>query len=533
MPQMRSRREQVDAHRFITSRMNQALVLANPDSIERPLRRIGVSIFVSVMVLALIFGGFAIATLFNKGNALPEVGSIITIKGSNSVYVYTTKSGGEPTEEDPPRLWQVTNYTSALLLAKPGSDGKPPVQNLKASSLAGIARGGFTIGIQGIPTQPPDPKELLQNEDWNACSIPRKDNGTTNFQLTQLAVMDLPAPPEELGEDRWMLVMTAVDESKGEVPAFYLLWNGAKYPIGSADRPADRLIDDLNLSIGDAVPLDGAMLDSIPTGAPLAPEIRDEFNTPSEEGVESVDGTLLKYGQPVSEAGELFVLVKTPDKGDEFARITPTMEALLKTQYGATLEIDPVVKGDIASTATYLPPGYPEENLGDTLWTTDSRRPAVCAVYSPEAQEEESTTIAIAMYEQAPEELTEAAKSVEFDENGEIFHQVSMRAQTVLPQGMAVLADSRTDEGATISGFSYMVSDQGFRHGLVDQGITDSTQKLLGYDGIDPISVPNSMIELIPVGPPLDPYEARQQMAIDADDVPRYETESESAAEGG
>ena len=69
MPQMRSRREQVEAHRFITSRMNQALVLANPDSIERPLRRIGLSIFVSVMVLALvavfvasinIFGGFLV-----------------------------------------------------------------------------------------------------------------------------------------------------------------------------------------------------------------------------------------------------------------------------------------------------------------------------------------------------------------------------------------------------------------------------------------------------------------------------------------
>jgi type VII secretion protein EccB len=532
MPQMRSRREQVEAHRFITSRMNQALVLANPDSIERPLRRIGVSIFASVMVLALIFGGFAIATLFNKGNALPQPGAIITIKGSNSVYVYTTKSGGDETEADPLRLWQVTNYTSALLLAKPGSNGKPQVQNLKASSLAGIARGGFTIGIQGIPTQPPDPKELLQNEDWNACSIPREDNGTTSFQLTQLAVMDLDPPDKELGDDTWMLVRSAVDGD--EVPAYYLLWNGAKYAIGTEDRPAEDLIDDLGLAVGDAVTLDEPMLLSIPNGPPLAPEPRTEFSQPSEEGLTATDGTVLTYGRPVSEGGgDLYVLVKTEDKGDEFAEISPTMEALLETEYGGTLQIDPVVRSDTGATASYLPPDYPTEYLEDALWTTEAPRPAVCAVYSPEENERaDSTTISIAMYEQAPKELTDAAESVEITDDGEIFSQVEgMIAQPVLPQGTAVLADVRTDEGATISGFTYMVSDQGFRHGLADEGITDSTQKLLGYDGIEPVSVPSTMIELIPVGPALDPREARKQMVIDADEIPVYE--SESPAEGG
>ncbi|MCD0445496.1 type VII secretion protein EccB [Glycomyces sp. A-F 0318] len=533
MPQMRSRREQVEAHRFITSRMNQALVLANPDSIERPLRRIGVSIFASVMVLALIFGGFAIATLFNKGNALPEPGAIITIKGSNSVYVYTTKSGGEETEDDKLRLWQVTNYTSALLLAKPGSNGKPQVQDLKASSLAGIARGSFTIGIQGIPTQPPSPEELLQKQDWNACSIPRRDNGTTSFQLTQLAVMDLEAPDKELSDDTWMLVKTAVDESQVEAE-YYLLWNGAKYGIGDDDRPASKVIDDLGLSVNDAVPLDAAMLRAIPTGPPLAPEIRPEFGETSEEGVTAFDGTPLTYGRPVSESDNLYVLVKTENDGDEFAEITPTMEALLKTQYGATIEIDPIDRSDIGATATYLPPDYPVEYLGKNPWTTDASRPAVCAVYSEEAQKEGDTSISIAMYEQAPDELTDAAESVEFTDEGEIFSQVEgMVAQTVLPQGMAVLADARTDEGGTISGFTYMVSDQGFRHGIIDQGITDSTQKLLGYDGVDAVSVPDTMISLIPEGPSLDPYEARKQMAVDADDVPVYETESESPAAGG
>nr|BFF22037.1 hypothetical protein GCM10025732_00020 [Glycomyces mayteni]BFF27941.1 hypothetical protein GCM10025732_59060 [Glycomyces mayteni] len=152
MPQMRSRREQVDAHKFITSRMNQALVLANPDSVERPLRRIGVSIFASVMVLALVFGGFAIATLFGKGNDKPEANHIIQVKGTSAIYVYTT---ADPNEEPTPenlKLWPVTNFTSALLLLKP-YQGDPPVQTLKPSSLKDIPRG-FMVGIDNVPAQP-------------------------------------------------------------------------------------------------------------------------------------------------------------------------------------------------------------------------------------------------------------------------------------------------------------------------------------------------------------------------------------------
>ncbi len=133
MAQMRSRREQVEAHKFITSRMNQALVLANPDSIERPLRRIGVSIFASVMVLALIFAGFAIATLFGKGNALPVVRQHHHHQGHQRGLRVHHDDGKEPTEEDPAKLWHVTNYTSALLLLQPGIEGKVPVQTLKPS----------------------------------------------------------------------------------------------------------------------------------------------------------------------------------------------------------------------------------------------------------------------------------------------------------------------------------------------------------------------------------------------------------------
>lgn len=532
MPQMRSRREQVEAHKFITSRMNQALVLANPDSIERPLRRIGVSIFASVMVLVLIFGGFAIATLFGKGNALPVEGSIITIKGSNAVYVYITKDGEPGTEEEPARLWQVTNYTSALLLVKPGSNGTPNVQDLKPSSLKGLPRGSFTIGIQGIPSQPPDPGELLQDQNWNACSMPRQEGGTADFQLTQLVVEDLPSPDTNLADDNWLLAKTATDEGDPEaLPKYFLLWNGGKYQIGEDVDSATRLVGALGLNVNQAVPLNESMLNTIPSIAPIAPPVGPGFGEPSQ--VTDNSGQPIEYGQPVESGSDLYVLIKNADGADEFAVITPTMARVLESTNTARTELDPSEVSRIGNQGIYLPTGYPDADLHEQVWTTDTSRPAVCAVYDPQAQEEESTTIGIAMYDKAPDTLTKNAESVEFTKDGEIFSDINLQAQTVLPQGTAALADSRTNQGATISGFTYLISDQGIRHGIADDGPTDTTQTMLGYGKVDAVSVPDTMIHLIPKGNALDPYEAKKEMAANADEVPVYESEDPSAGAGG
>ncbi|MDA1362437.1 type VII secretion protein EccB [Glycomyces luteolus] len=524
MAQMRSRREQVEAHKFITSRMNQALVLANPDSIERPLRRIGVSIFASVMVLALIFGGFAIATLFGKGNAEPVVGNIITIKGSNAVYVYITQNGEEhhPTD-NPARLWQVTNYTSALLLAKPGSTGMPEVQDLKPSSLAGVPRGSFTIGIQGIPSQPPDKSELLQKINWNVCSMPREDGGTDDYQLTQLVVEDMEQPSEWLSDDKWILAKTTVKPQSDEVPKYYLLWNGARYPIEDTEEyPAATLIDDLGLLASDAMTLNASMINTIPPASPMAPEDRTEFGTASQ--VAAAGGGTITYGVPVESSGEKYVLINE-NGADTFARISDTMAKLLEKHNGATQQVDPTTVSDLGSQAAYEHKNYPKEDLSENPWTSQSKRPAVCAVYDPRAQNDESTVIKVAMYEAAPKTLTDNAKAVEVLKDGTIFSDVEgLQAQTVLPQGTAALVDSRTDRGATISGITYMVSDQGVRHGISDDGKTDTTQTMLGYAGVDPVSVPDTMIHLIPKGPDLDPFEAKKQMTSNAEDVPVFET---------
>jgi hypothetical protein len=401
----------------------------------------------------------------------------------------------------------------------------------RLSSLKDTPRGSFTIGIQGIPSQPPDKSELLKKDiNWNTCSMSRVEGGTAEFQLTQLVVADLPDPQAWLSDDKWVLAQTAPKPGSDAPPKYFLLWNGGRYEIGD-EETATSIISSLNLPVADAVMLNESMLNTIPPIAPIWPDPRPEFGDASE--VPAVGGGTVTYGAPVRAAGEQYVLLN--ENGvDAFAPISDTMFKLLQSQVATEQEVEPTTVSTVGNQAVFEPKTYPKEDLSESLWTTDARRPAVCAVYDPANQDTESTKIQVALYETAPDTLTENAKSVEVDDNGEIFSTIdNLQAQTILPQGTATLIDKRTDQGATVSGFTFMVSDQGIAHGIVDDGPTDTTQNALGYRDVKPVSVPDTMVVLIPEGPELDPYEARKQMLPNIEDVPVYETEPEEGAEGG
>ncbi|MCH7232601.1 type VII secretion protein EccB [Glycomyces sp. L485] len=519
MPQMRSRREQVDAHRFITSRMNQALVLANPDSVERPLRRIGVSIFASVMIMILVFGGFAIAALLNKGNQRPEVGNIIIEKGTNAIYVYTWAPDAEE-QGEAPKLWPVANFTSALLLLDPQTPyrGDPPVQNLKPESLVGYPRG-FLIGIDGAPPSPPDAESLLQHENWNACSMGREVRSKPSHMLTQLVVEDLPEP-EWLGDDQWLLAETAVPDD--EAPDLYLLWNDRKYPVTD-----EQVLTVLNLRRDDAIPLNEDMLRTIVSGAPLEAVTENYFG--DESTVEDPDVGVLTYGQTYEAGGDLFVLLRDDDLGDEFARISETQELLLRDANGSdSITISTSVKNETGAQARYGSDDFPTDT--HELWTVDTDRPAVCAVFDPDLPADEAK-IAIALYSTAPGTLTDAAESVDMSTEGDIVSNVEgQTAQTVLPPGTAALISAQSSPGQTLQGMTYLVDSIGYSYGIVDFGRTGSTKSLLGYGDVESVGVPDTMRALIPQGPSLDPSEARKQLNPESDDIPTFDTGEE---EGG
>ncbi|THV42395.1 type VII secretion protein EccB [Glycomyces buryatensis] len=523
MAQMRSRREQVDAHKFITSRMNQALVLANPDSVERPLRRIGVSIFVSVMIMVLVFGGFAIAALLGKGNEEPVVGNIIVVKGTSAVYVYTTQDGQEATDDNPAMLWPVHNYTSALLLAQPGDNGMPTVQNLKLSSLEDRPRG-FTVGIPGAPSIPPGKEDLLQNENWNACSMPSEPGSDPHLYLTQLVVADMTGG-QKLGTEQWMLAKTAVHEETEE-PDYFLLWNDLKFEIPDLDL--------LNLQRADAVPINENVMNTISPGPPLAAKTSDYeyFGTPSE--VES-EGQFLYFGQTVEASGSYFVLMQ--DGGEaQFAPISETDVTLLEgagiENTGDRLPVQSSVVSGTGSQAQYRADSESFPQGVQELWTARPEQSAVCAVFDPATSAEEAK-VEINLYDSAPSTLTTRAKEITLDENGEIISNIAgQTAQTVLPAGTAALVKSQSSPGQSFEMATYLIDDRGYRFGIVDHEITGSTKKMLGYDGVTSTGVPQVMLDLIPKGADLDPEDAKKEQNPDAE-VPEYDTGGDPAADDG
>ena len=515
MAQMRSRREQVDAHRFITSRMNQALVLANPDSVERPLRRIGVSIFASVMIMVLIFGGFTIAALLNKGNDSPEPNHIIFEKGTQAIFVYTTMSGGAPTDTDPLKLWPVANYTSALLLLQP-YQGDPPVQTLKPESLEEIPRG-FPVGIEGAPFSPPPPSSLLQSELWNVCSMPVRDG--SNMLLAQVVVAkpkDLPAP-EALGED-WLIARTLENET-------FLLTNDRRFKITD-----DGAFDKLGQSQNDVVTVKKEIIETITPGPELAVGPREEFGEPSE--VEASGGQILNYGQTVVVNGENYVLIRE-DGEPEFAPSGEVMNRLLEpeTEDGVTIEISSQLLTQHGAQGEYEPSHFPGA-VDREPRTLSGTRPGVCTTFDPGAEGADAH-MSIGVYDSTPSMLNSSAESVDM-QDGEIIATGDPVANTVLPPGHAALVSPQQQPGSTIASVTYLIDSLGYKFGIQDSGVAHGqTKGLLGYGEVEPVGVPESVLGLIQTGTVLDPVDARSELDPSGEYQPSFDSGEDEEGEGG
>ncbi len=316
-----------------------------------------------------------------------------------------------------------------------------------------------------------------------------------------------------------------------EEPVYFLLWNDKKYEVVNL-----LALDALSLNEDQAIPVNENVINTILPGAPLTIDAEEYYGDPSEEGVQAADGTTINYAQPLEIGGSFYTLVKDGENGDELAEITATENALLQSVSGNPLVLEPTALTQVGAQGDFGTDDFPTTVLSDTVWEPDSGRPAICSVYDPGSETNEGTVgteIRVAMYDTAPSQLTDPADAVVFTDEGDIFSNVEgIAAQTVVEPGRAVLADSRTNSGATIQANTFLIDSLGFQFGIVDKGQTDSTQKLLGYGDVDPVSVPDTMISLIPRGADLDPFEARKQLVYDDAKVPAFETEEESPAEG-
>ncbi|MBN1171977.1 MAG: type VII secretion protein EccB [Micromonosporaceae bacterium] len=151
---VQSRREQVQAQRYLIGRMIGALVNAQPDASEPPTRRGWFGLVCGILVGALIVAGFTVYGLLFPGGstAWRAEGALIVEKETGNRYLY--RNG---------QLRPVLNYASALLLL----GGDLTVTTVSGASLDGT-KHGQPVGIIGAPDALPDASKV--NADaWLVC----------------------------------------------------------------------------------------------------------------------------------------------------------------------------------------------------------------------------------------------------------------------------------------------------------------------------------------------------------------------------
>ncbi|WP_025272717.1 type VII secretion protein EccB [Haloglycomyces albus] len=492
MAQLRSRREQVEAHKFTTTRMNLALLLGSPDSLERPMRRIGVSILASVAIMAVILGIFVIVAMLDKGRDEPQLGSIIIDKESNTVYVYMKPPESVDTEEEGGLLFEVQNYTSALLMVE-DTGGQPNVQRLKPESFSHIPRG-WQVGIVGAPSSPPTEDQILKNSDWNLCNMPARPD--TDTSLLQLGIKDLPEPDTWIDGQDWLVVRSAEER-------LFLIANGLRHEIVDPET-----IGGLHINEDNIVEVREHWIDAVEAGPDL--EHPDVPSLSKDSGVE-VDGAELKFGSVVTSDDNYYALVPDGSGGATFAPIGAVSQALLASEYafGEASEISRATLTDLGTDGEVEKAGMPQE-LGEAV-KLDGGQPAVCGIFSP-GEDVEEQRINIGVFERAPETLREAADNLATDEfNGELPNGAP--ANLVIEGSKAVLAMETQLPGQTLKSNTFLIDEIGVKYGLVDsEGIAGGTMSRLGYDESMVTEVPDVYLNLINNGADLDPVEARRQI---------------------
>jgi type VII secretion protein EccB len=331
---MYDRRDLLQAHRLVTHRMSQALLCGEPDSRNRPLRRMYTASASSLLLGVIAAGVFGVLGTLLPGHAtgLNQPGTLVVDTDTATAYVPCAR--GE--------LCPAMNFASALLaLDAPGTIRRVTVRQ---AALAGYVIGP-PVGIAGLPPSLPAESALVRGP-WAVCA----KGGAT------VRVGGVSTRGRELGPSGAALVSAGGGE--------WLLWHSTRLAI----RPA--VAQTLFGADPAAVPL--AWLDSLPRGpdfaAPALPGAGQTVTGPS--------GTPAPVGQVYVQQSPLQYYALTGD--GRLAAVTPVAAALLERAAGAQPG-QPVSTSSAASDlggTTVLTPGLPT-----TVPRLAGASPVLCAVY--------------------------------------------------------------------------------------------------------------------------------------------------------
>ncbi|MGA3526079.1 type VII secretion protein EccB [Melissospora conviva] len=458
---MRTRRDQVQAYRFVTRRIVSALLSGEPETSELPMRRLGMAVFGSTMVALIVLGGVGAYGLFTSNRAPLAEGTLVIERETGAKYVY---------REDG-KLYPTLNFASARLLA----GGDAVTRTMSQASIRQVPRG-HTVGIPDAPDALPEPKSLV-GLPWSVCNVP--DPADVARPTTAVVIHQQLSGGTALGAEAVLL-------SSGDNR--YLVWNNLRMRVsgGDATIAALGMTSVRPLVVGEQV------VNAIAAGPDLAPVQVAGAGEPSPHRVGA--GTSV-VGQVFRAAGQHFVLARTG-----LVSISEITARLLLAGGGEISDITAEQAGSLLSQERLDPEGFPQTI--PQIRPVAAARAAICATYRHAGAGGVLTTT-VEVFDRAPSELS-PERSLQVQQTGR--DAVRTVERVVVPGGHGVLARAMPGngegDGDAVGGTVYLITDQGVRYPL---GTASGDAKAaLGYGDTTPVAVPASMLALIPVGPTLD-----------------------------
>lgn len=453
---MVARYEQVRAYRFVTRRIVSAMLSGEPESNELPVRRLGMSLFGSLLVGMIVLAVVGIYGFINPSGGKPEESDILIERESGARYVYIDG-----------RLHPVLNFTSALLVV--GSPS-PKVRTMSHKSLVNLPVGK-PVGIRDAP-DPPPPKKNLVGLPWNVCGV--RVTGAA-AAAAELVIGRTPAGGVPLGEDA-LLVSTSTGT---ELPQ-YLLWHDHRLRIN--DRTTQTALELASIT---PMRVDRALLDAVTAGPDLTALSLPGVGQPSPK---KVGGANADVGDVFRSGQQYYVMTRAG-----LATIGGVSAALLLANGKTAKEIPAAQAAAVFDPAVVEPEGFPQAKPQLRADTTDT---TICAQFGAAAAGGRQTP-SLSLYGPGAEQLT-------LDPNRAKTGTGATADQVTVPEGRGALVQALPGADSKATGTVYLITDQGIRYALQDGGDV-KTQAALGYDGVTPVGVPPGLLALVPSGPTLDP----------------------------
>jgi type VII secretion protein EccB len=458
---MQSRRDLFQAHRLMTQRAALALLRGEPDIPDQPLRRLNVAAFSGVLVAVIVAALFGIWGLLGHGDSQlqPKPGTLVIDKQTGTAYVFC--QGG--------KLCPVLNYASARLALQSSSVDQ---QTVSQASLTKFARGPL-IGIPGLPQPLPDPGLLLR-QPWSVCV--QTVLGLSGDRTSTTLVGGIGTGGHSLAGGALLAQALGQD---------WVIWDGQRMPVQPSRLQA------LFVS-RQPVAVPPVWLNALPQGPAFVPPVIAGQDTPvSGPGgtvlvgqvfeVTAVGGTPPRYY--VMLRSGLAPISQTQAELLDFEPSAPKPSMLNASQVSGHLSTATVPSGGLPTTVPVVPPRI-------------SSSAPLCVAYGATGA---GSTMArqVVLGGRVPSGGTPTGRAADVD-------------RVTLPPGAGALVGAAPGTGRVGGAISYFLVAGGRRYALASQSVA----AMLGYNlSRQAVQLPAGVIDLIPLGPALDPAEATRPVS--------------------